>query len=553
MNKTWQLTKVLLKNGSGIWGGRTKDGWKRAVLLLLVCVGLVPMLSAYVMLTSALYDGLKLAGQETVLLGLGMAAACLGIFVLGIFYVLSVFFYSQDVEHLLPLPLKPAHIIGAKFLLTLLYEYMTMVILLGPLLITYGVKSDADALYYLYMLIAFLALPVIPVVLASLVAMLFMRFTNIGKSKDRFRLVGGLAAIAIAIGFQAFVQRGAKTIENAEQLQEMILSDKNLFLSLVTQMFPTSKLGAMALAEAGTLAGMGYLAAFLLVSAAFGAALIFLGDRLYFKGVMGISETAAKRKKASAEEFDRMTGKRSAFVAYAIKEWKMLFRTPAFLLNCVLSSFFLPLIAFLPLATRSDGLAGLAEYGAMLQSETAAGIGVAIAVAAAMFMTTTGSISVTAISREGQGFFVNRFLPVPASVIILAKVVPGTVLGIFSLLLLEVLAGVLLQAPVSFLLWAFLASVPGILFVNLLGIMIDLNMPKLDWDSEQKAVKQNMNTLIPLVIGLAVSGLIFFLVLQGDAAGSTVSGTVCGLFVIVDLILYRILMKKGPGWFEKIG
>lgn len=51
-------------------------------------------------------------------------------------------------------------------------------------------------------------LPVIPVVLASLVAMVFMRFTNIGKSKDRFRLIGGLVAIAIAIGFQAIVQRG---------------------------------------------------------------------------------------------------------------------------------------------------------------------------------------------------------------------------------------------------------------------------------------------------------------------------------------------------------
>ncbi|GED53865.1 hypothetical protein EDM54_03575 [Brevibacillus borstelensis] len=552
MNKTWQLTKVMLKNGSGFLGGKAKDRWKKIALLLLACLGLLPLMSAYVMIASALYDGLKLVGQETVLLGLGLAAACLGIFVLGIFYVLSVFFYSQDIEHLLPLPLKPAQIIGAKFLVTLLYEYATVAILLGPLLITYGVKSGAGVLYYLHMLITFLVLPVIPVVLASLVAMVFMRFTNIGKSKDRFRLVGGLVATAIAIGFQAIVQRGASTIENAEQLQEMILSDKNMFLSLVTQMFPTSRLGAMALAEAGTLVGIGYLGAFLFISAAFGAALIILGDRLYLKGVMGISETAAKRQRASAEEFDRMTGKRSAFLAYAIKEWKTLFRTPAFLLNCVLSSLFLPFIAFLPLATRSDGLSGLSAYGEMLQSETAAGIGIAIAVAAAMFITTTGSISVTAISREGQNFFVNKFLPVPASVIILAKIVPGCILGVFSLLLMEVLAGIALQAPVSFLLLSFVAAVPGILFINLIGIMIDLNMPKLDWDSEQKAVKQNMNTLIPLIIMLAVSGLIFFFVIQGDAASSMVAGTVCVLFVIVDLILYRILMKKGPGWMEKI-
>lgn len=91
MNKTWQLTKVMLKNGSGFLGGKAKDRWKKIALLLLACLGLLPLMSAYVMIASALYDGLKLVGQETVLLGLGLAAACLGIFVLGIFYVLSVF------------------------------------------------------------------------------------------------------------------------------------------------------------------------------------------------------------------------------------------------------------------------------------------------------------------------------------------------------------------------------------------------------------------------------------------------------------------------------
>ncbi|USG66713.1 hypothetical protein NDK47_05285 [Brevibacillus ruminantium] len=553
MNKTWQLTKVLVKNGNGMWGGKQQSQWKKILLLLLVALGFFPMMSGYVLFTSMMYDSLQMVGQETVLLGLGLGIASLAIFLLGIFYVLSVFYYSQDIQHLLPLPLKPGQIIGAKFLVTLLYEYLTELLLLAPLLITYGVKSSAGPLYYLYALIAFLALPIIPLSLASLVAMLFMRFTNVGKSKDRFRLVGGLIGISIAVGFQAVVQRGARNLNSPEQIQEMLLTDKNGFLTLVTQLFPTSRLGAMALAEASTLVGLGYLAMFLAVTAAFAAVFILLGERLYLKGVVGITETAAKRKQATAEEFDRLTGKSSAFVAYAWKEWKMLIRTPAFLLNCVLSSLFLPLIAFIPLFARSEGMSELAELGAKLQSDTAAGVGIAIVFAVALFISTTNSISVTAISREGQGFFVNKFLPVRSTVIILSKTIPGILLGIFSLLLMEIVAAVVLKAPFTFLLMGLLSAVPGILFINLIGIVIDLNMPKLDWDSEQKAVKQNLNTLIPLIFTFVLSGAVLFFAIWGGATGVVMTSVLFAGLCILDLILYRVLMTKGPIWFEKIG
>lgn len=139
MNKVVGLTKVLLKNAGGT--KQKASAWKTVLIMIAIAMGMIPMILGAVVFLSALYDGLELIGQQAALLGLGVTVASLAIFMFGILYVLSVFYYSQDVEQLLPLPLSPGHILSAKFLVALVYEYLTALVLLGPLLITYGVKG----------------------------------------------------------------------------------------------------------------------------------------------------------------------------------------------------------------------------------------------------------------------------------------------------------------------------------------------------------------------------------------------------------------------------
>lgn len=552
MNRTWKLTKVLMKNGSGLLSGKRGNWWKNALIILLLAVAFFPMISGYVMGVMGLYDGLAASGQQSALLGMGMAIASMGILIFALFYVLTVYYYSQDVEHLLPLPLKPSDILGAKFLVTLVYEYVPTAFLLLPLLITYGVKSGAGPLYYLYAAVVFLTLPVIPLVIASLVAMLFMRVTSVGKSRDRLRLISGVIGIAAVIGVQVAINRNNAGEHSFEQLAQMLISDNNALLSLVTRLFPNTRLGALALVESGALAGLWYLLAFVLVSAVFAAGFVMLGDRLYLKAVMGISETAARRRRVSGDEFDKLTGRRSPVLAFASKEWKVLLRTPAFFLNCVLSCFLFPLLVFIPVLSRPDGFETVGEWGQFLQKDAFAGIGVAVLFVLAIFMTVMNSVSATAFSRDGQSFFVNKYLPVSYVQIIAAKVVPGTILGIISMLLLCAVLGLVFHPPLQFLVIALLASLPGIVFLNLFGIMIDLRMPKLDWDSEQKAVKQNWNTLFSLAAVVVIAAPTLYLVFQVTPSLYGISLLLFGLFAVLDLVLWRVLVTKGPEWMEKI-
>ncbi|QRG67006.1 putative ABC transporter permease subunit [Brevibacillus choshinensis] len=553
MKKIWLLTKIMLKNAGPAWGAKKGSGWKSVLILFAIAVGILPMMAALVVFVSGLYEGLAGVGQESALLGLGVAVTSLVIFILGIVYVLTVFYYSQDVEHFLPMPLSAKDILGAKFLVALLYEYFTSLIMIGPILITFGVKSGGGVLYYLYALLVFIALPIIPLTLAAMVVMLFMRYTNFGKSKDRFRLIGGLLAIGVAVGFQAFIQRQTSGTGNQiEQFQQMIAAGDQGLLGVVTQLFPASKLAALAMFESGAWSGLGYLAAFLAAAVVGFGVFLFAGNRLYFAGVMGISESRSKRKRVEETAIQKAVKVRPAWLSYAVKEWKILWRTPAFFMNCALSSILLPLFALIPLLSRRDSAEMLAGLNEWMQGEHAGGISLVVAFAAFVVLAGTNSTSVTAISREGQGFFLNKSLPIPYGQLIVAKLIPGIILTVFSMALLVAEAAWFIKLSPLFIILSLVVSIPGILFINLLGIMVDLQMPKLTWSSEQEAVKQNLNPLFSMLFGAVTAGIC---ILAGLSLESSMGAMGIGLFILfalLDIGLYRILLKKGPEWMEKM-
>jgi ABC-2 type transport system permease protein len=194
MNNYLSLTKVLLKNGSNSFSSDGKKNFKSIFLILLVIGAFIPMLSGISAFISETYNVLLKIKQEGVILGFGLSAVSLAIFFFGIFYIINVFYFSKDIENLLPLPFRPYEILLAKLTVTIIYEYLTEIIFLLPILITYGVKSSASFGYYIYCLLIFLILPIVPLIISSILDMIVLRFTNIAKNKDRLRIISGISS-----------------------------------------------------------------------------------------------------------------------------------------------------------------------------------------------------------------------------------------------------------------------------------------------------------------------------------------------------------------------
>ncbi|HRU40608.1 MAG TPA: hypothetical protein P5021_01400, partial [Candidatus Diapherotrites archaeon] len=258
MNRYTVLTGVMLKNFNLLNLRPGKSGKipiKGVLLSLLIFAAFLPMMLSIGSIVLAGYAVLSEIRQEGMILGIGFSLSSLTIFFFGIFYVMSVFYFSKDIESLLPLPLKPSEILAAKFTVAMLYEYLTEAIFLAPVLIGYGIASKAGLLYYLYGILLFLALPVLPLIYASAISMLVMGFTNLAKNKDRFRIVGGITAMFLAVGINAFITKLTGSSISAMELQKLMEQGNNSYAEIMSGIFFSNRFAVLALLNSEALKG----------------------------------------------------------------------------------------------------------------------------------------------------------------------------------------------------------------------------------------------------------------------------------------------------------
>lgn len=513
MNKIWTLTKVLLKLNYADIITDKKKRWAYAFsFLALLFAGFIiigPM-------TYGMYAAMESIGQEKSIIGMGLAVASIWVFVISITNILTVFYYNNDVETLLPLPLQPSQIITAKFITVLITQYIMGSFILLPIFIVYGVQSGAFISYYLYVAFIYVFFPIVPLVLASLLMTVIMRYTNIAKNKDRSNIFIGILTLLFIVGINIFIQWRNKSAVSEDMMANYFADNQSSLFVQMTNYFPTTYFGAMGLIESASWKGIIYVVVFAAISLAFFGLFFYVAQRTYLKGVIGLSTSTAKKEAISVENLKKSTVQSSHIKAYVKKEFKILFRTPQFFINCIVQTFVMPIMLFFILFVQDGNLKWLTTF---VKDPDWSGLALGIGFCGGLFLMGSNVIATTSFSRDGSSWFVNRYLPVKASDIFFAKVFTAwfiniAILGVFGLVLI-IVAGV---SPLFILLW-FLLSANGLWLTNLIGVRWDAQTADIHWDSEQKLFKSRYTTLwnflaniaMDLVIVAGVCGLYFFL------------------------------------------
>ena len=242
------------------------------------------------------YDILSPLGLQSMLVSLFLSAGVVLVFLFGILYVISIFYFASDVEKILPLPLRAEEIIGAKLLVTAAYEYIYLAILILPALLVYGIRSGVGPLFYLYTIIVFLILPVVPLCFASLLSMIVMRFTKFARNKDRFSMVSGLLVMVLALAF-VFSTQSMATLSSGD-FAGLLSKGAGDIAQLTSSIFPGTGLAAAALADPTGWLAAGRLGLLILIAAGVLAVTMFFARLLYFKGVIGITSSMSSRPQA---------------------------------------------------------------------------------------------------------------------------------------------------------------------------------------------------------------------------------------------------------------
>ncbi|WP_313756101.1 putative ABC transporter permease subunit [Tissierella sp.] len=527
-----------------------KNRWQ----LIVFGLAMLSLLPTYFFIVKALYeiyDIYNQIGQKSMFLLSGFLVSQIMIFLFGLLYVMSKYYFSNDLANLVPLPIKPSYILGSKFVTLMLSEYLTSLPVILPFIFIYGMKNGECLIYWLYSLLLVAMLPVIPLVLSSIFIMLFMKYTNIGRKKDLIRTISAvfflMAMIYVQLKIQTITQ---KAIIQGEDFVINLVNDSNFLVKKLGSSFPPSKWGALALSNNFNILGMVNLLSFIVVSIISFLIMIILSEGLFFDGLIGNIEVSASKGKAKKISVKDLSKETKPYLALAKKEVIMLFKTPVYLLNAVGGVIIFPLI--LAMSTIAGGDESLSQVidmlGANLGLITLASIGFIVALGM------LNSIGATTFSREGKCFWIQRTLPIKVEDQIIGRVLSSLAIQVLGIIALLISLIFIVKLDILNIIFIIILGLLGSIPMTELGMVIDILRPMLDWDNPQKAMKQNLNVLIGMGVGTLYAGGLVFTVIQiiDKVDINLIYGLLALVFGISTVILFQVLKKIITKQFETI-
>ncbi|MFC4597245.1 hypothetical protein [Cohnella hongkongensis] len=521
VHRIFKLTRCLLRINTGFVRRpqASRGGTIRQRTAMLFAVGLLcggSLIYSYVRMLHRAYASFLDMGIPAGFPIVFMGAFQLLLLFAGTFFIVHLFCYSGDDVELLHMPIEPGVLLTSKLLVAILYGYLLELLLLAPVFILYG-AHHFSAGFAVTAAAALLAVPMISLVLLAAVAMISL------KVAQRYTRVHpgllGLAGCLLLVAGAAWKAGGVFRADAFGGLLERLNAFNGYHWSLASALLVG-------------LSGTGLLL--------YGLA----GRRLFRSGlILPRGAGSGNASAALATSAIRFHGRASPFVSCFVKEWRLFFREPVFVINGVFGILLPPLL--LPLAFRQgtvDGGASMTFREGMEKEPfltTIAALGVIV---------TTSAIHAAAsssVSREGRHFWICRMIPVPWETQLLAKLVFAFTLSC---------CGLVTNCLIFLLHFGYRPSQIVIIFTigasfcwlwSVIGVLIDASRPKLDWVNKSEAVKQNLNVVLAMLVSLsliALHGMLLVLALERGWSESGIWISLAAVPVVLSAALcFRLI------------
>lgn len=553
MNKLLSLIKTDLNTTYGLsaisYSFKSKKNRWQSIIFALAMLSLLPSYVLIVKGLKGMFDIYREIGQQSMFLLSGFLATQGIVFFFGLLYVMSKYYFANDLNHLIPLPIKPSYILGSKFVTLMVSEYLTSLPIILPFIFIYGTKSGEGVFYWIYSILIILTLPIIPLVLASILVMVFMRYTNIGRRKDLLRVVGGIVLFAGIIYVQYKMQQWiGKSLMDKNFLLQLV-KDSNLLVKKLGLFFPPSMWAALSLSNPDSFTSLFHLLSFIGVGAIGFILMMLLSERLFLGGLIGnIEVSSSKGKNGKKVSLETSTVQTKPYIALAKKELIMLFKTPVYLLNSVGGVIILPIL--LPIITGGDKGIDAVMNIIGLNQDLVALAGIAFIMSLGML----NSIGSTTFSREGKNFWIQRVLPIKPGDQIIGRVLSSLVVQGIGVIALTISLIFLIDTNIKTILIIAVIGLLGSIPMTQLGMLIDIIRPYLTWDNPQRAMKQNLNVLIAMGLGSIYGGGIGYVTFKSmdNVDVSIIFLSLIIVFILSAFILYKVLEKLIAKQFREL-
>lgn len=527
MREFLTIFKVQLKVTYGLSAfiDSIKNDKKKLVTNILIILSILIGIGSFGALIAGVMYGVYVVGasigRPELVLMISFLTTQMVVFFFGIFFVMGTFYFSNDISILMPLPVKPSNIIASKLGIVAVNEYLTVIPVFLPAVIIFGIGTGAGLLYYIKSLVIILASPFLPLLICAIFNVFLMNYANPKKSRDLIAGIGGFLAILLGIGWNFVVQKYAASASSGKY-QDLIKSNMDA-IDKIGSVFPPAVWVSNALKD-NSLASFGYFLLFLAAVAVITFILLSFVNKVYFKSIMSGEEVSRKRKSISRDALNAKFSRQSSqLMAIFKREFNTFFKTPVYLLNGISSIIFTPIILLMPFINNSDKdlvkILGFINNPSIRNNVLLGIAGVLV------LMNNLNIIANTAISREGKMFWISKMIPVDARTQINAKLMMAVLIEFTGIILNLAILSYFMRFNLREILLIACLSFIASLFLIIINLTIDVLKPKLNWTNPQEAVKQNLNTLLGMLLSMLILGLCAGLVI---------------LFNLISLALFAI-------------
>ena len=245
------------------------------------------------------------------------------------------------------------------------------------------------------------------------------------------------------------------------------------------------------------------------------------------------------------------------------KEWMLVYRKPNYFINCILGELFF-LITGLTFVLIPTFFVKDSSPEVMEELPTIALVFVAMVPTMGIMMNSIASPASTSLSMEGKyNIEMLRSYPVNPKDIIKAKlrisIIMEATLNIIAST--GILVAMLIKGYNSFemIIAVYLYPQFAGAVLSLAGILVGLRWPKLEFENETQVFKNSACANLPMLFVFLPSFILVGAHVALTVIGMEIPtlkyvavGSICLVYIVLIVILYNLVYKKGPKLFEKL-
>ena len=531
MKKLYSLIRASMSSDMNIFKIKQKKDSKSSKILMPLFISLCFMFAIWTY-ANMLFEKMAPLHLQFIVIALSAFVTAIMVIVEGIYKAGPLIFNCKDDQLLLSLPIKRRTVLFIRIFKFYVFEVMFNALFIIPLMIAYIRWAEPlEWTFFLTSVVMIFFLPIIPVIISCIIGAITSGLSSRFKYKNA-------AQIIISMLFLVGVLYISMNLEN---MMEYITKNATSINEVITKIYYP----AGVYSELTTNFNVVTLLIFMGINILLFTIGIMVLSKFYFKINSRLKKvTIHKSKKVKEITYNS----RSVTSSLVKKELNVFFKTPVFIINAGFG-IVLFLIAVIALCVKGESMFKVLEN----YQELFDNISLVIFALIGMASFTT-SITSSMISLEGKNINILKSLPVPTKKILISKVIASSVLTIPAIIIGTIILFIKFNIPIIDMILLLILSIVTPLISHLLGLIINLKYPKLDFDNAAEVVKQSSSTFVSTTLGFLL--LMFTVVLLLNVVGTINSSLLLLIltlvYVLVDIILYLMLIKSGTKSFNSL-